>query len=264
MAQDLTLPEVDNSLSDLGCVVGDTLDVPCGINQPQPGVDAVGFCNDVLLEQLEDGAVMAIDPFLSGHDGLSLRNISLRQGVKTVLHLAEGLEPEVLERLGDGKCVWIRGQLLDALGDVPSQISESLQVAVDPQNSSDASEIRGNWLVQGKDADALSFDLYFPPIDGRLLFPDSIGELDAAITQSVNALVKGVFDNRRKSQDLGPESFHVADEVPTDCEALLAPIPWGNRRIVFWHQLIPQLPVTAVAGVMTGTIWLAGRGRARR
>jgi len=102
VAKDLAFLQIDNGLSDLGGVVGDPLDVSRCVDQTEPRVDAFGMRDDVLLQQLEHRAVMAVYPSLGGHDGLSLADVGLDQGVKTVMDLVEGFQSQVFERLGDG------------------------------------------------------------------------------------------------------------------------------------------------------------------
>ena len=68
--EDLSLLEVDDRLGDLGGVVGDPLEVTRGVDQPKPGVDPLGIADDLLLELLLDGAVVAVDLLIGGDDGL--------------------------------------------------------------------------------------------------------------------------------------------------------------------------------------------------
>ena len=60
--EDFSLLEVDHRLGDLGGVVGDPLEVARGVDQPQPGIDPFGIADDLGLELLLDGAVVAVDP----------------------------------------------------------------------------------------------------------------------------------------------------------------------------------------------------------
>ena len=63
VAEDLALLEVDDRLGDLGGVVGDPLEVPRGVDQAKPGIDPLGVADDLGLELLLDGAVVAVDRF---------------------------------------------------------------------------------------------------------------------------------------------------------------------------------------------------------
>ena len=62
-----------------------------------------GLADDLLLELLLDGAIVAVDPLIGGDDRLGQRDVGLGQRVEAIVDLVEGLEAEVLERLGDGK-----------------------------------------------------------------------------------------------------------------------------------------------------------------
>ena len=61
MPEDLALLEVNDRLGNLGGVVGDALEVTRGVDQPKPRIDPFRIANDLSLELLLDGAVVAVD-----------------------------------------------------------------------------------------------------------------------------------------------------------------------------------------------------------
>ena len=89
VTEDLAFLEIDNVLGDLGSVICDALDVPRRIDEPKPCVDAFGMSDDLLLQQLEHGSVMAVDTLLGGNHGLGLNGIGLHQGVEAIVHLVQ-------------------------------------------------------------------------------------------------------------------------------------------------------------------------------
>ena len=239
---DITFLEVDDRLGNFRGVICNSLDVSRGVDEAKPCVDPFRMCDDLLLEQLEHGSVVAIDSFLIGHDRLCPVDIGLGQGVKAVVYLLQGFESKVFQRLRDRQSLGICGQFLDPLGDMSRKVSHPFEIAVDLENNRDPSEVGGHGLVQGEHANALTLDLNFPVVNGRLLMLDLIGQFNPAVTQGVNALVQGLFDDRGELENLGPEALHIADEMAADREPLLTPVPWGRPDcVVFLHQTDPRL-----------------------
>src|SRR5208283_3125857 len=150
--------EIDDGLGDLGGVVGDALEVPCRVDEPQPRVDTLGMSDDLPLEQLEHVPIMAVDTFFGGNHGLCLNGIRLNQGVKAVVHLVQSFHSQIFQWLRDWEGQRIDGQLPDPFGDVASQVSQALEITVDLEDSSHAAEVGGDRLVQGQHANALTFN----------------------------------------------------------------------------------------------------------
>jgi len=122
VAKDLAFLQIDNGLGDLGGVVGDSLDIPCCVNQTEPCVDTFGMRDDLLLQQLEHRAIVSVYPSLGGHDSLGLADVGLDQGVKAVVNLVERFQSQVFQWLGDGEGLGIGCKLLDPLGNMAGQI----------------------------------------------------------------------------------------------------------------------------------------------
>ena len=97
------------------------------------------------------------------------------------MDLGQGLQGEVLERLGDRKGPRIGRQLLDPLGDVPGQVAEPLEVAIDLENGGNPPQVRGDRLVQGQNPNALALDLDLPSVHRPLPSLDLAGQLDPAV-----------------------------------------------------------------------------------
>ena len=102
--KDLSLFEIDDRLRNLGCVISDALEVSCGVDQAEPGIDSLGVAHDFGFELFLDGAIIAVDPFISGDDGLRPSThwtVSRRRDCR--VNLRQGLQGEVFERLGNRK-----------------------------------------------------------------------------------------------------------------------------------------------------------------
>src|SRR5271166_3478953 len=113
VTEDLAFLEIDDGLGDLGGVVGDALEVPCRVDEPQPRVDTLGMSDDLPLEQLEHVSIMAVDTFFGGNHGLCLNGICLNQGVEAAVHLVQSFHSQIFQWLRDWEGEGIDGQLPD-------------------------------------------------------------------------------------------------------------------------------------------------------
>ncbi len=68
--EDLSLLEVDHRFGNLGGMVGNSLEVARGVNQPKPCVDPFRIVNNLGLELLLDGPVIAVDSLIRGDHSL--------------------------------------------------------------------------------------------------------------------------------------------------------------------------------------------------
>ena len=119
-----------------------------------------------------------------------------------------------------------RRQLFDPLGDVPCQIVEPLEVAIDLQHGGDPPQVGGDRLVQGQDSNALALDLDLPAVHGPPSPLEFVSQLNPAVAQGMNALVqRQSLDDRRQLQYLRPEPLHVPDKTTAEGNPRRCPSP---------------------------------------
>ena len=120
------------------------------------------------------------------------------------MNLVQSFQPQVFQRLRDGKRLGICGQFLDSLGNMASKVGKPFEITVDLEYRGHSPQVGCHRLVQGQNPHTLTFNLNFPAVHGRLLKLDLVREFDPTVTQGVNTLVQGIFNDRCKLEYLGP------------------------------------------------------------
>src|SRR5262249_25517147 len=98
---DIPLLEINHGLRDVRGVVGDPLEASRGVDQAEPGVEPVGIAADLVLEHLQDVAIVAIDGAVAADDRARQLRVRLGERIERVADLAQGLHRQRLELLGD-------------------------------------------------------------------------------------------------------------------------------------------------------------------
>ena len=67
--QDIAFLEVDDRLGDLGCVIGNALQISGCVDKPKPSIDPLRITNNFDLELLLDSAVIKVNLTIGSDDG---------------------------------------------------------------------------------------------------------------------------------------------------------------------------------------------------
>ena len=111
---------------------------------------------------------MAVDPRSPAMTARASAASALVRASRLSRTWARASSARVLQLLGDGEGRGVVGELLDALGDVPGQVADPLEVAVDLEHRRDPPQVGGHRLVQGQDLQAVALDLDLPAVDERV------------------------------------------------------------------------------------------------
>src|SRR5262249_6537682 len=129
--------------------------------------------------------------------------------------------------------VGIRRQLSNALGNMPGEIAESLEVAVDPQHGGHPAQVGSHRLMQCEHLQAFALDPQLPAINAQLLALDLVGKVDASIAECAHTPIQRLFDNGSQLQDSAPEPFHVPEEMSPQADSFHIPVgSW--RSSILW------------------------------
>ncbi len=87
------------------------LEVPCGVDQAEPGVEPVGVTADLVLEHFRDDPIVAVDVAVAGDDRPGELGVGLGQGVEAVADLCQGRHRHRFHLLRDRERGGVGGQL---------------------------------------------------------------------------------------------------------------------------------------------------------